>query len=65
MCERMIERDVIRRERERGKETVYVSGKDIPSRPKWNKHINNSPEEGHTHIIIIKTYFFTITNDDD
>ncbi len=35
-CERDVQ-DV----RERGKETVYDSGKDIPSRPKWNKHINN------------------------
>ena len=36
----MIERD------EFGREIVYVSGKDIPSRPKWNKHINNLVEQG-------------------
>ena len=35
-----IERD------EFGREIVYVSGKDIPSRPKWNKHINNLVERG-------------------
>ena len=41
MSERMIERD------EFGREIVYVSGKDIPSRPQWNKHINNCVEEGN------------------
>ena len=35
MSERMIERD------ERGREIVYVSGKDIPTTFKWTKHINN------------------------
>ena len=40
MSERMVERD------EFGREIVYVSGKDIPSRPKWNKHINNLVEDG-------------------
>ena len=35
-----IERD------EFGREIVYVSGKDIPSRPQWNKHINNLVEDG-------------------
>ena len=37
----MVERD------EFGREIVYVSGKDIPSRPQWNKHINNCVEEGN------------------
>ena len=36
----MVERD------EFGREIVYVSGKDIPSRPQWNKHINNLVEDG-------------------
>ena len=35
-----IERD------EFGREIVYVSGKDIPSRPQWGKHINNLVEAG-------------------
>ena len=39
--ERMIERD------EFGREIVYVSGKDIPNKFKWTKHINNCVEEGH------------------
>ena len=38
--ERVVERD------EFGREIVYVSGKDIPSRPQWNKHINNLVEDG-------------------
>ena len=32
----MVERD------EFGREIVYVSGKDIPSRPQWSKHINKA-----------------------
>ena len=36
----IIERD------EFGREIVYVSGKDIPSRPQWSKHINNLVEQG-------------------
>ena len=36
----MVERD------EFGREIVYVSGKDIPSRPQWTKHINNLVEDG-------------------
>ena len=38
--ERMVERD------EFGREIVYVSGKDIPNRFKWSKHINNLVERG-------------------
>ena len=38
MSEREVERD------EFGREIVYVSGKDIPCRPKWNMHINNLVE---------------------
>ena len=38
--ERVVERD------EFGREIVYVSGKDIPCRPKWTKHINNLVEDG-------------------
>ena len=40
MSERMVERD------ESGREIVYVSGKDIPCIPQWNKHINNLVEQG-------------------
>ena len=36
----MVERD------ERGREIVYVSGKDIPTKFQWNKHINNLVEKG-------------------
>ena len=36
----MVERD------ERGREIVYVSGKDLPNTQKWNKHINNLVEHG-------------------
>ena len=36
----MVERD------EFGREIVYVSGKDIPNKFKWNKHINNLVEQG-------------------
>ena len=43
-----IERD------EFGREIVYVSGKDIPSRPKWNKHINNLVEDGKMEKAISK-----------
>ena len=35
MSERMIERD------ESGREIVYMSGKDLPSKFEWSKHINN------------------------
>ena len=38
--ERVVERD------EFGREIVYVSGKDIPNKFKWTKHINNCVEEG-------------------
>ena len=31
---------------ERGRDIVYVSGKDVPTRPQWNKHINNCVESG-------------------
>ena len=40
MSEREVERD------EFGREIVYVSGKDIPNKFKWNKHINNLVENG-------------------
>ena len=39
MSERMIERD------ERGREIVYVSGKDLPTKFEWSKHMNNCVEE--------------------
>ena len=28
------------------RKTVYVSGKDIPTKYEWNKHINNLVEQG-------------------
>ena len=40
MSERMVERDV------RGREIVYVSGKDLPTKHAWGKHINNCVERG-------------------
>ena len=40
MSERVVERD------ERGREIVYVSGKDVPNIFEWSKHINNCVEEG-------------------
>ena len=40
MSERRVERD------ESGREIVYVSGKDIPTKHEWNKHINNLVEKG-------------------
>ena len=40
MSERMIERD------ERGREIVYVSGKDLPTKYEWTKHINTLVGEG-------------------
>ena len=40
MSERMVERD------ERGREIVYVSGKDIPTKFQWSKHMNNCVEIG-------------------
>ena len=33
MSERTVERD------ERGREIVYVSGKDVPCTPQWDMHI--------------------------
>ena len=36
----MVERD------EFGREIVHVSGKDIPNKFQWNKHINNLVERG-------------------
>ena len=41
MSEKTVERD------EFGREIVYVSGKDIPSKFQWTKHINNLVEDGH------------------
>ena len=38
--ERMVERD------EFGREIVYVSGKDLPTKHEWGKHINNMAEQG-------------------
>ena len=38
--ERVVERD------EFGREIVYVSGKDIPNKFKWTKHIHNLVENG-------------------
>ena len=40
MSERMVERD------ERGREIVYVSEKDLPTKYEWGKHINNLVENG-------------------
>ena len=44
MSERMVERD------ERGREIVYVSGKDLPTKHEWTKHINNIVERGEMEI---------------
>ena len=30
-----------------GREIVYVSGKDLPNKHEWSKHINNMVEAGH------------------
>ena len=40
MSERGVERD------ERGREIVYVSGKDLPTKHEWTKHMNNLVERG-------------------
>ena len=37
MSDRMVERD------ERGREIVYVSGKDLPTVYEWSKHGSRSP----------------------
>ena len=40
MSGRRVERD------ERGREIVYMSGRDIPTKYQWSKHINHCVEDG-------------------